>query len=49
MRTVQIDDSSPKGKAYVLTDRHREILNERRESELVANHNLIHGFRLKQC
>lgn len=51
MRTVQIDDSTSKGKAlleylltldfvkaddsdFVLTERHREILNERRENRM---------------
>jgi len=51
MRTIQIDDSTNKGKAlleylftldfvkadesdFVLTERHREILNERRENRI---------------
>ncbi|MEO9257231.1 MAG: hypothetical protein ABI207_02550 [Crocinitomicaceae bacterium] len=51
MRTIQIDDSTSKGKAlleylftldfvkadesdFVLTERHREILNERRENRI---------------
>ncbi len=53
MRTVQIDDSTSKGKAliaylltldfvkeedsdFVLTDEHRQILNERRENRMTG-------------